>query len=691
MKLSIPALSGLVKLLNTAQRKAVDHVLGPLLIFAGAGSGKTRVVTVRAAKLIADGHALPEEIMLCTFTRKAAGEMRERLAKLLGHDIADRMCIGTMHSICAKLLKLGSKVVLLDEEERTQLLYHLVRVRLHPENDERLHQLQREVSEAISDYKNNLILPKEAHGKYADFYAVYQSVLEPKNQVDFDDLIMRLVIALRAQCNLSTLQALQQKYKFVFVDEYQDTNAAQDAFVRLLSDKFRNLCVVGDDDQAIYGWRGASVDLIIDFAVRYPSTEVVTMDENYRSWQNILDLAHSMVNKVARRGKSGSLTSMRSQDAKHNGELIDVFETHTDADEAALVCEKIEAMVAAGRPYSDIAVLYRTNAQSKLFEEELRVRHLPYVLANSASFYKLEEIVEIVERMHTLEEEMLASVGIRKCLAGYEAALRKPQHDDDMMIVNVRELLAIADRYKGTVVEFVSVVEGMLADEPDVKQNVIQLMTVHGAKGLEFPVVFVVGMEDMLFPTYPACKAGGDLMDEERRLAYVAVTRAQDTCIITYAQKRERNGEMREMQPSRFLRDIPARLLAVHRANGTPEPVKAAIPEVQAIQTPSVTPTALLLEEGATVFHTGMFGTGVITRVFLPLVEVRFRRGVKTIFLEEGQTTLIPVTKTSGELPIDVQMVGMEELQPTVMEDEEAGSQVIEMNMVEVNPQLTMF
>lgn len=639
----LTAVRELVKKLNAAQQKAVAHTFGPLLVFAGAGSGKTRVVTLRIARLVAEGIARPEEILACTFTRKAAAEMRDRLEQLLGEEIAGKLNIGTMHSICARLLKVGKTVQVLDTDDRNKLLRALFADEIDDDDPQAALRALREISAEISRYKNECIQPKDARGPYADHYARYQAVLNARKVVDFDDMIMRTVLALKAPANAKALSALQARYKFVFVDEYQDTNMAQYEFCKLVAGQVRNICVVGDDDQAIYGWRGADLRIIQSFALQFPGTTTVTMIENYRSHQTILDVANSVVSRAQRRMKDEPLVAVRTREQGVDGPVY-VRECRTHEEEAAYIASEIQAAVRDGRQYRDVAVLVRTNAQKTVLEQEFEAAGIPYEEPEAEDFYCRQEIQAVMDRMvmPTGEQRpLLEALDECVCAAGYGAACAPSIGEDTDEVMAVRELRAIAARFDGSVAEFLATAAADLLEEPLMGHDRVTIMTIHAAKGLEFPLVFVAGLEECIFPTYHAIKTGGQTLDEERRLCYVAITRAKDRCVLTFARKRERWGELVDMEPSRFLRDIPARLLeyeaaeaAVHTAAMDDIVEPAHDIEVQAV---AFAPTV-----GEQVLHTEM-GIGIVQRVRTPFVDVRFRRGVETIYLGEGYQPLQPV------------------------------------------------
>ncbi|MGI9078965.1 MAG: ATP-dependent helicase [Gemmatimonadaceae bacterium] len=641
--------SALLGRLNSAQRDAVLHAEGPLLVLAGAGSGKTRVLTSRIAWLIEQHGVAPAHILSVTFTNKAAGEMRERVATLLGERPAS-MWSGTFHSVGARILRREARLVgrtsnftIYDEDDALGAVRRIM---------DRLGISAKEWSPkvirgAISEAKNALVRASEyealsrdpASRAAAAVYRELDSTLRESNAVDFDDLLVLPVRVL--QENPDRLNAYREQFRHILVDEYQDTNRAQYEFVRLLGGGHGNVCVVGDDDQSIYGWRGADIRNILDFEKDFPQAVVVRLEENYRSAPQILDVANAVISaNLGRRGK----TLRATQPAGERATLVACLD---ERDEARFVAEELLARRRADRDLGlrDIAVLYRTNAQSRALEDAMRRHDIPYRLIGAVRFYDRREIRDLTSYLKLIanpsdDEAFLRAIGIPRrglgettleALAtrarqagvpllvaaeradlqqGLRAAAHQPLADFACLIRrfreqaleasvdgllkdlieqirfaeylrgegtdanermdNVRELIAgaaetVADE-GGEVgltpldhfLQRASLLSG--ADALDPGADAVVMMTMHNAKGLEFKTVFVTGLEDGLFPL---AKAHDDpaLLEEERRLFYVGITRAERKLYLSHAEQRRRNGEMLRGKASKFLRDIPRNLL----------------------------------------------------------------------------------------------------------------------------------
>jgi DNA helicase-2/ATP-dependent DNA helicase PcrA len=640
-----PLLTGL----NAAQREAVLHVTGPLLILAGAGSGKTTVLTRRLARLI-DQHGVdPSRILAVTFTNKAAGEMKTRIARLLERQ-PGRMWMGTFHAIGARMLRAAPHLVgrtasfTIYDQDDTQTVIKRIMER-HQLNVKQF--TPRGVHAAISDAKNSLVSPDE-YGTLAmdpfsravaTVYRDFGAALRLANAVDFDDLLV-LPVQLLAE-NPPELEAYRRRFQHILVDEYQDTNKAQDQLVKLLAGGHGNLCVVGDDDQSIYGWRGADIRNILDFNTDFPDANVVRLEDNYRSTPEVLDLANVVIS--ANTGRMGK--TLRATQA--SGERVTAVRCLDERDEADFVVEELTTRRAQSSALGlrDIAVVYRTNAQSRAMEEALRKRAVPYRLVGAVRFYDRREIKDLmaylklianpaddeafrrciavpkrglgdttIEALSTAARAnglpMLAAARRPELLAGIRPAARSALAEfaaaiarfaDAAVDAAVDELLKLvvdgirydeylraegpesADRLEN-VRELITGAAEQVADEegevgltpldhflqkamlvaqldvlgPDA--DAVTLMTLHNAKGLEFPVVFITGLEDGLFPL---AKAYDDpaMLEEERRLFYVGITRAEAKLYLTHAEERRRNGEFMPSKASSFLQAIPEDML----------------------------------------------------------------------------------------------------------------------------------
>ncbi|MDB4883697.1 MAG: UvrD-like helicase, partial [Gemmatimonadetes bacterium] len=640
-----PLLEGL----NPAQREAVLHVSGPLLVLAGAGSGKTRVLTARIARLI-DQHGVdPSRILSVTFTNKAAGEMKERIARLLGRAPLG-MWVGTFHAVGARMLRAAPHLVgrtstfTIYDQDDTQTVVKRIMER-HKLNVKQF--TPRGVHGAISDAKNALVSPDEYANLAMDpfsravavVYRDFGETLRLANAVDFDDLLV-LPVRLLAE-NPPELEKYRRKFQYILVDEYQDTNRAQYQFIKLLAGGHGNVCVVGDDDQSIYGWRGADIRNILDFNKDFPDAHVVRLEENYRSTPEVLDLANVVIS--VNRGRMG-----KTLRATHSsGERVTAARCLDERDEADFVVEELLARrtQSSSLTLRDVAVLYRTNSQSRALEEALRKRAVPYRLVGAVRFYDRREIRDLMSYLKlianpaddeafrravavpkrglgdtTIEQlatsaraagiPMLAAAVRPDLVASLRPAARGALLEFAALFVRFRESAreAAVDELLREVVEGIRYDEYLRAEGPesaDRLDNVrelitgaaetvaddegevgltpldhflqkamlvseldklgpdadaVTLMTLHNAKGLEFPVVFITGLEDGLFPL---AKAYDDpaLLEEERRLFYVGITRAEQKLFLTHAEERRRNGEFMPCKASSFLVAIPEDML----------------------------------------------------------------------------------------------------------------------------------
>ena len=635
--------------LNSAQREAVLHFEGPILVLAGAGSGKTRVLTTRIARLIEHHGVDPSHILAVTFTNKAAGEMRERIAKLIG-EMPTGMWVGTFHAIGARMLRREAHLVgrspsftIYDEDDSLAAVRRIMeRLKISTKTWS-----PKALRSAISGAKNALVSPEEYARLAMDplskaaslVYDQWERTLRDANAVDFDDLLVLPVRVL--QQNPDRVTAYRERFRFLLVDEYQDTNRAQYEFVKLLAGADGNVLVVGDDDQSIYGWRGADIRNILDFERDFPSAAVVRLEDNYRSTPQVLDLANAVISaNTGRRGKTLRATLPP-------GDAVTQVATLDERDEAEFVAEEITTLSSGARAlgYRDIAVLYRTNSQSRALEESLRKRAIPYRLVGAVRFYDRREIRDLMSYLKLIanpadDEAFLRAVSVprrglgdatletlatiareagrpmleiaadsarlaslrpaaRQALADFSALILRQRENAkdssvDELLRNVIEEIRFADHLKAegpegmerieNVKELIAGASETVADEggelgltpldhflqhasliTDVdRQNpnadAVTMMTLHNAKGLEFPAVFITGLEDGLFPLRRA-QDTPDEMEEERRLFYVGITRAMRKLYLSHARSRRRNGETMQCIPSSFLQPIPPALV----------------------------------------------------------------------------------------------------------------------------------
>jgi len=620
----------ILKDLNEKQKEAVLATEGPVLILAGAGSGKTKCLTHRIAYLIAGGVA-PESILAVTFTNKASQEMAERVRALISNFqfsiFNNPPFIGTFHSFCVKILRdnagkagFSRTFSIFDDGDSLSLIKEVM-------NELGVNQKQFPagmISKIISNLKNELVGPDDYLEKTGNeffpatihkIYSLYQKRLAESNALDFDDLIMKTVELFSR--NKEILEGYQNLFRYINVDEYQDTNHAQYILIKLLAEKHRNLAVVGDDAQAIYGFRGADFQNILNFEKDWPETKTVILDQNYRSTQNILDAAHSIISRNTLQ-KEKKLWTQNSQ-----GEEIEIIFAKDEKEESKLIMEKIKKLFREGNSPKDLAVLFRTNAQTRVLEEALLYNNFPYKIIGGTKFYERKEVKDIIAYMRIIFNagDMLSlkriinipARGIGKALflkylaksalnAGeqekiyqfenllkelkektkifpasdfikfltkkinYEDYLKDFSDEAESRWENVKELLSLAKKYDeynpgdglGKMLEDIS----LISDQDEIKdeKNVLHLMTIHAAKGLEFPFVFIAGMEEGIFPHSRSLLDPRNL-EEERRLCYVALTRAKKKIFLTLAQKRLLFGSTQANSPSRFLGELPEKLI----------------------------------------------------------------------------------------------------------------------------------
>jgi len=634
--------------LNTEQAEAVRHTEGPVLILAGAGSGKTRVITHRIAYLMDECGVNPWNILAITFTNKAAGEMRERVDNLIGFG-AESVWISTFHSMCVRILRrhidlmgYDSSFTIYDTDDQKSLMKDVCKYLKIDTKDLK----ERAILSEISSAKNELITPLQyreenvgvsfRNKRIADAYEEYQKRLKKNNALDFDDLLMLTVELFHSHDEV--LANYQNRFRYIMVDEYQDTNNAQFELVRLLADRNRNLCVVGDDDQSIYRFRGANIRNILDFEKVYPDALVVKLEQNYRSTQTVLDAANAVIGNNVKRKKKALWTD------RGEGTKLHLKQFNTAREEAAFITDDIARKMRADRHlhYSDFAILYRTNAQARSLEERFVLDSIPYNVVGGTNFYdrreirdmiaylktidngqdeiavrrvlnvprrgigattmarlsdyavdrdvtffaamescrnitslgrstaKIESFVKLILSLREFAQEHRLSELLRQIIiqTEYEAYLRDLDDEDgEDRISNVDELVSKITDYEETAeeptlsgfLEEVALVSDL--DNTNESQDKVLLMTLHSAKGLEFPHVYITGMEDGIFPSAMALNSDDEeAEEEERRLAYVGITRAKDDLTLTCSRTRMLRGEVQYNPMSRFVAEIPEEL-----------------------------------------------------------------------------------------------------------------------------------
>ena len=643
--------------LNKPQKEAVFHTEGPLLILAGAGSGKTRVLTHRIAYLIEEKGVNPWNILAITFTNKAAEEMRQRVDSLVGIG-AESIWVSTFHSMCVRILRryidrLGydNRFTIYDTDDQKTLMKEVCR---KTDIDTKRFK-ERMLLSVISSAKNEMILPEEfelnAGGdfvqlKIAKVYKEYEAQMRANNALDFDDLLVKTVQLLETQPDVR--ENYQERFRYIMVDEYQDTNTVQFRLVSLLAGKYRNLCVVGDDDQSIYKFRGANIRNILDFEKEFSDAKVIKLEQNYRSVGNVLEVANSVI----RNNKGRKEKTLWTDNEK--GEKIRLRQFDTAYDEAQFIAEDIKDETAQGANYSDHAVLYRTNAQSRLLEEKFVAMNIPYKIVGGINFYSRREIKDVLSYLKTIDngkddlavrriinvpkrgiglttinriQESAAARGI-----GFYDALSAPDLSPGIgrSASKLDSFAALIEYFKGRseesgvtdllteVIEKTGYTESLEADDPEELEARVQnidelvskaavyeescsdrgerptlsgfleevalvadidsvaedrdyviLMTLHSAKGLEFPHVYLAGMEDGLFPSYMSISGDDpEELEEERRLCYVGVTRAEENLTLTCARMRLVRGERQYNSMSRFIKEMPSALIDTGKREG---------------------------------------------------------------------------------------------------------------------------
>ncbi len=691
--------------LNTNQQEAVLCTEGPVLILAGAGSGKTRVLAHRIAYLIEEKNVNPWNILAITFTNKAAGEMRERVDKIVTYG-SESIWVSTFHSACVRILRryidrigFDNKFTIYDTDDQKTVMKDVCK-RLEVDT-----KTYKEASflAAISKAKDQMITPEEyfvnaggdmAQKKIAEVYKEYQTQLRKNNALDFDDLLCMTVQLF--QTNPEVLESYQNRFRYIMVDEYQDTNMVQFQFIHLLAQKYKNLCVVGDDDQSIYKFRGANIQNILGFEQVFPDTKVIKLEQNYRSTGNILDAANTVIENNTARKKKTLWTE------QGEGEKIRVIQCETANDEAEMIVQEIKERVDKEEfCYKDCALLYRTNAQSRILEEQFIKANIPYKVIGGINFYARKEIKDLLSYLKTIEngkddlavrriinvpkrgigsttidkiqdyalahdisffealkiadkiptigrsvvklegfvnlirvfqskigyisltellEEIIKETGYRIELEaeGTEEALGRLENIDELISKMADYEENTEDASLSGFLEEVALIADV--DNLDDTTDYVVLMTLHSAKGLEFPKVFLCGLEDGLFPSYLSVTSDDPSdLEEERRLCYVGITRAMESLTISAAKQRMYRGETQYRKPSRFLKEVPKRVVE----GITREPKIKEMPRnniyysareafrAKPFESKTLSGNKLEYEIGDRVFHI-KFGTGIV-------------------------------------------------------------------------------
>ena len=729
--------------MNDRQKEAVLHTEGPLLILAGAGSGKTRVLTHRTAYLIEEKGVNPYNIMAITFTNKAAGEMRERIDELVGYG-SESVWVSTFHSTCVRILRryidrigFSTNFTIYDADDQKTLMKDIckrlsINTKIYKEKT---------FLNVISHLKDELVDPitfsLQAQGDYvkqkqAQVYQEYQAALRNNNALDFDDLIVKTVELFRTDADV--LDYYNERFRYIMVDEYQDTNTAQFQLIRLLAKKYKNLCVVGDDDQSIYKFRGANIYNILNFEKEFPDAKVIKLEQNYRSTGNILNAANGVIaNNVGRKEKV--LWTENKE-----GEKIDFKEFDTAYEEADYVAGDIQKKVKKGQyHYKDCAVLYRTNAQSRLFEERFIVSNIPYKIVGGVNFYARKEVKDLLAYLKTIDNarddlavrriinvpkrgigtttlnrvqdyaiekeinfytalkmaEDIPSLGrsaanikpfvtfiqaMRSKLeflspsqilediieeTGYVAELEAEDTDEARArIENINELISKVVSYEENeenptlsgFLEEVALVADI--DSLDDESDYVVLMTLHSAKGLEFPQVYLAGMEDGLFPSYMSIASDNptEEIEEERRLCYVGITRAKENLTITAARSRMIRGEMQYNRVSRFVKEIPRELLSgeIQREKVRDEETARPPVYIKAKQSFRAKPMALQQSAPAKSFSSGNTAKIALDYAVGDTVKhSRFGEGIVKQIIEGGR---------DYEVTVDFQTAGVKKM-----------------------------
>lgn len=590
--------TNLLKDLNEEQQIAVLAVSGPMIILAGAGSGKTRVLTYKVVHLVNDMGIDPFNILMVTFTNKAAGEMKQRIERLLIKN-KDLPLVCTFHSLCARILRiearrigLSSNFSIYDVQDQVDGVKEAMQRLNISTKDFKPYSILETISQAKNQLISDLDYLKLARGYFqetvARIYPMYQKILSENNALDFDDLILKVVKIFETEKTI--LEKYQRRFEYILVDEYQDTNHAQYVLTNMLSRKYQNICVVGDFSQSIYSFRGANFQNLSTFKDDFKGAQTFNLSQNYRSSQNILDIAFTIISK----NTSHPVLKLWTQNRK--GEKVVTFEAKSEIDEAEFI---IKEVIRLGLNFQDVAILYRTNAQSRVIEEVFLHHGIPYTLIGGTRFYERREIKDVLAYLRLIvnpkdsvslkrtqglgkgrfnkfleindsfDIEGETSIEIMDKIldaTGYLSQFDVKDEEDLQRLENIKELRSVAIEFPKIVnfLENVSLVEQEYLPEhvkkSNEKKDIVTLMTLHAAKGLEFPVVFMVGMEEGIFPHSRSLMDRSEL-EEERRLCYVGITRAKDKLYLSYARRRFYFGQRSSNTVSRFILELPQNLV----------------------------------------------------------------------------------------------------------------------------------
>lgn len=728
-------MSSILENLNPSQKQAVEAITGPILVIAGAGSGKTKALTHRVAYLIREKKVSPKNILAVTFTNKAAQEMKERTLSLLGGDKSQLPLIGTFHSICVRILRSEIEKIgyqksfnIFDTQDQESLMKKTMRELAVNIDQFKPKAILGTISKAKNELKDAADFSAQATGYYeemvAKIYTAYQKKLQEQGALDFDDIIMLTVKILKGVPQV--LEKYQDLFHYIMVDEYQDTNHAQYSLVRMLAEKWGNICVVGDDWQGIYSWRGANIQNILDFEKDYPAAKTVKLEQNYRSTQNILDAAYGVISKNINRKDKKIWTE------NAGGQLISIYEASNERDEANfVVAEIIKNKECNQASLNDFVVLYRTNAQSRIVEEAMLRNSLPYRIIGGLKFYQRKEVKDVIAYLrlaHNFNDEVslgrvineprrsigettlykwisiaknnnidsvtaglqisnfqfsilptgrqvsdsqiskqradsiinfcefimkikenIEKMTVAKLIefvfaeSGYEKSLLDGTDEGRARYDNVRELQTVAKKYDeypgedglGLFLEEVA----LIADTDNINQSTesVHLMTLHSAKGLEFKTVFIIGLEEGIFPHSRSVMDSNE-MEEERRLMYVGITRAKEKVYLLYTKERHIFGSLQVNSPSRFMRDIPDHLMDNFSTNQT----SASLPQIVNRPMRAKTVRSTDYSDGDRVEHP-IFGVGLIIASQGDILTIAFSQaGLKKL-----SASIAPLQKIS--------------------------------------------